>query len=240
MKVSPDGSLSKWTPALRRYSRSILSGIGLDQALYARLEPGLQRRPFPREYGVHNGVANVAGPGQTILAQDAFPDRAEFGHGRLAALVARIDPELDTHRAAVEGVVQHQQFRLRIGSAAADIRMQKRRPDFDTALALKPGIIGRHPDHTIIAASADRVGHSLAERRAAGRGPIGIKAVAHRVDRHDRPGIRVAVHCSADLRFEIGCERLKTQESPREGDISEPHAVASVLETSMVLRLKAL
>src|SRR6266404_8968484 len=89
---------------------SKLCEIGLDQVLHPLLESSLQLRPFVVKDGKHDSVANVTGPGKTVPAQDTFPDSAKLGHGRLAALVTRIDLELNTHRAAVKGVVQHQQI----------------------------------------------------------------------------------------------------------------------------------
>src|SRR5258708_27778021 len=94
---------------------SPLCEIGLAQALPPLLESSLQLRPFVVKDGKHDSVANVTGPGKAVPAQDTFPDSAKLGHSRLAALVTRIDLELNTHRAAVKGVVQHQQFRLRLG-----------------------------------------------------------------------------------------------------------------------------
>src|SRR5713101_7091677 len=81
---------------------STLCEIGLDQALHPLLESSLQLRPFVVKDGKHDSVANVTGPGKTVPAQDTFPDSAKLGHGRLAALVTRIDLELNTHRAAVK------------------------------------------------------------------------------------------------------------------------------------------
>src|SRR5258705_5350984 len=148
---------------------STLCEIGLDQALHPLLESSLQLRPFVVKDGKHDSVANVTGPGKTVPAQDTFPDSAKLGHGPLAALVTRVDLELNTHRAAVKGVVQHQQFRLRIGGPAADRRVEERGSDRYAAPAQKLGVVRRHPDHTDIAASSGRLPHFVACRGAAGR-----------------------------------------------------------------------
>src|SRR6202158_5239063 len=246
----------KWAPVLRPIARQLIEErmifspnrshfggscareISLDQALHALLESSLQLRPFAVEYGEHDGIANVTGPGKTVPAQDTFPDGAQLGHGRLTALVTRIDLELYTHRAAVKGVVQHQQFRLRIGGTAADGRMEERGSDRYAALAQKLGVVSRHPDHTIIAASPDRVRHSLAGRGATSRGPIGIKAIAHRIDRHDCPGIRIAIHRRADFRLEVGRERLQTQERACQRDIFQLYVAISISEAPTIFQLK--
>src|SRR6266478_8642487 len=140
-------------PMLQRSSGSTFCEIGLDQAPHPLLESSLQLRQFVVKDGKHDSIANVTGPGKTVPAQDTFPDSAKLGHSRLAALVTRIDLELNTHRTAVKGVVQHQQFLLRIGGPATDRRVEERGSDrYAAVLAQKLGVISRHPDHPIIAA----------------------------------------------------------------------------------------
>src|SRR6266480_3217878 len=79
-----------FSPNRSQFGGSRAREIG--QALDALLESSLQLWPFAVQDREHDGIANVTGPGETIPAQDAFPDGAQLGHGRLTAPVTRIDP----------------------------------------------------------------------------------------------------------------------------------------------------
>src|SRR5687767_10447591 len=106
-----------------------------------RQKPSL---PFVLEDGEQNGVADVAGPGDSVPAQHAFTDGAELLHRRLAAPVALVDAELDAANPAIKGPREHHVLDPAIEPGAAQVRTVKGAADLQRTAIFVDAKVARH------------------------------------------------------------------------------------------------
>lgn len=91
--------------------------------------------PLGGEDGVVDGVAGVGVRGDHVVAEGAFAGGAEFGDGALGVDVAGVAFELDADGGqGVEGVGEHEEFGLRVGAGAAEVRGDPCGADLEAAV----------------------------------------------------------------------------------------------------------
>src|ERR1700709_1415109 len=73
----------------------------------AKPVPTFAEGPFTRQDREKNRVADVAGPGDPVFAEQALANRADLRQCRLAALVAGVDSKFDPAKPARDPTADH-------------------------------------------------------------------------------------------------------------------------------------
>src|SRR4051812_31041907 len=170
---------------------------------------GPTRIPFPfvGEDREEHGIADMASPSDPLGADHPLAHRAQFGHCRLAAPVARVDAELDPPKAAIDRTADHQVLHPAVEAGAAEPRHVIGVADLEHAALRIDAEIGAHAHQ--LAAEQDREGAAV---RA---GPELVEARVEMIriigDGVDRPDIGIE-RAGVLQRLAVGLgERLQAQ-----------------------------
>ena len=152
----------------------------------------------------------MTGPGDALLAEDAFADCAELFDGGDRTGVADVDPELDAVEAAGEGAVNQQLLDAAVEAGAACGGREIGAANLHHAVGCVDVEIARHADQRAIRDQRERAAAGI----GAHRGEAGVEPVGRVAGGEDLPH-RIVGGAERAQRFAVAIVQLFEVETGR-------------------------